>query len=73
MSQASHAIDYGRHRPVGATRQNDFVPRTEVSSLKQSNINVTGNVPYPDPYQGRDPATFVSTCFTYLAPAFNSW
>ena len=47
--------------------------RTEVSSLKQSNINVTGNVPYPDPYQGRDPATFVSTCFTYLAAAFNSW
>ena len=34
---------------------------------------ITGNVPYPDSYQGRDPATFVSTCFTYLAAAFNSW
>src|SRR5437899_2572297 len=43
------------------TNITNIVPRTEVSSLKQSNINITGNVPYPDPYQGRDPATFVST------------
>src|SRR5207245_2893715 len=43
------------------TNVTNIVPRTEVISLKQSNINITGNVPYPDPYQGRDPATFVST------------
>jgi hypothetical protein len=43
------------------TSVTNIVPRTEVSSLKQATINLTGNVPYPDPYQGRDPATFVST------------
>ena len=43
------------------TNVTNIVPRTEVSSLRQATINITGNVPYPDPYQGRDPATFVST------------
>jgi hypothetical protein len=43
------------------TNLTNIVPRTEVSSLRQSTINITGNVPYPDPYQGRDPAAFVST------------
>jgi len=43
------------------TNLTNIVPRTEVSTLKQSTINITGNVSYPDPYQGRDPATFVST------------
>src|SRR5207244_2804248 len=43
------------------TNVTNIVPRTEVSSLRQASINLTGNVPYPDPYQGRDPAAFVST------------
>src|SRR5207245_8426270 len=34
--------------------------RVEGSSLKQNTINIT-NPSYPDPYQGRDPANFVST------------
>ena len=43
------------------TNVTNIVPRTEVTSLKQNTINITSNVSYPDPYQGRDPATFVST------------
>ncbi len=43
------------------TNITNLVSRTEVSSLKQNTINITGNVSYPDPYQGRDPAAFVST------------
>jgi hypothetical protein len=43
------------------TNITNIVPRTEVSSLRQATINITGNVSYPDPYQGRDPADFVST------------
>jgi hypothetical protein len=42
------------------TNVTNIVPRTEVSSLKQNTINITTNVSYPDPYQGRDPANFVS-------------
>ena len=42
------------------TNVTNIVPRTEVSALRQATINLTGNVPYPDPYQGRDPAAFVS-------------
>ncbi len=40
------------------TNVTNIVPRTEVTSLKQNTINITSNVSYPDPYQGRDPATF---------------
>jgi hypothetical protein len=43
------------------TNITNIVARTEVSTLRQSSVNITNNVSYPDPYQGRDPATFVST------------
>ncbi len=33
---------------------------SEITALKQNSINIT-NPPYPDPYQGRDPASFAST------------
>ena len=38
----------------------NLIPRVEGSALKQNTINIA-NPSYPDPYQGRDPANFVST------------
>src|SRR5207245_2212771 len=38
------------------TNVTNIVPRTEVSALRQATINLKGNVPYPVPYQRRDPA-----------------
>ena len=42
------------------TNITNLIPRAEGSALKQNTINIS-NPSYPDPYQGRDPATFVST------------
>src|SRR5207249_2794935 len=42
------------------TNLTNLIPRVEGSSLKQNTINIT-NPSYPDPYQGKDPANFVST------------
>jgi hypothetical protein len=42
------------------TNITNLIPRVEGSALKQATINIT-NPSYPDPYQGRDPANFVST------------
>jgi hypothetical protein len=42
------------------TNITNLIPRVEGSALKQNTINIT-NPSYPDPYQGRDPANFVST------------
>ena len=42
------------------TNITNLIPRVEGSALKQNTINIV-NPSYPDPYQGRDPASFVST------------
>jgi len=42
------------------TNITNLIPRVEGSALKQNTINIA-NPSYPDPYQGRDPANFVST------------
>src|SRR5712691_8155059 len=42
------------------TNMTNLIPRAEGSALKQNTINIS-NPSYPDPYQGRDPANFVST------------
>ena len=42
------------------TNITNLIPRVEGSALKQNTINIS-NPSYPDPYQGRDPANFVST------------
>ena len=42
------------------TNITNLIPRVEGSALKQNTINIT-NPSYPDPYQGRDPANFVTT------------
>jgi outer membrane receptor protein involved in Fe transport len=42
------------------TNITNLIPRVEGSSLKQNTININ-NPSYPDPYQGKDPANFVST------------
>jgi outer membrane receptor for ferrienterochelin and colicin len=42
------------------TNITNLIPRVEGSALKQNTINIS-NPSYPEPYQGRDPANFVST------------
>ena len=42
------------------TNITNLIPRVEGSALKQNTINIV-NPSYPDPYQGRDPVSFVST------------